>query len=313
MLIGIAAIQAELEPEHYLTPQAFGQRVIELTGAAAEALPGVPRVVAFPELFALPLLFWLEASATVLESHSFTRAALKILGLNPRHLSPRGFYHLRTPLIYPLYEAAFRQAAIATQSYIFGGTFFGPALDWEPVQKLHPLGAKAYNWGLFFSPQGAILARPAKARLTATERHSFLSGGEPGYINTKLGTIATLICLDAFHEALAERADAYGAWLLIQPSANSRKWSGPWSGDPAQLEGEVWLREGLAKKLVGRENLRYGINPMLNGKFYELEFEGRSSLAQTGGFLALAEKPVGDEILAATIELPGHPPPLAKS
>jgi hypothetical protein len=68
----------------------------------------------------------------------------------------------------------------------------------------------------------------------------------------------------------------------------------------------------LAKKLVGRENLRYGINPMLNGKLYELEFEGRSSLAQAGGFLALAENPVGDEIITATIETSGHLHPYGK-
>jgi hypothetical protein len=50
---------------------------------------------------------------------------------------------------------------------------------------------------------------------------------------------------------------------VVQPSANNSKWDGPWPSDPGQIEGEVWRREGLAKKLVGRENLRYGINPML--------------------------------------------------
>lgn len=285
---------------------------MELTGAAADSLPGVSRVVAFPELFALPLLFWLETPAAALQSPSLTRAALKIMGQSPRYLSPRGFYHLRAPLIYPVYESAFKNAAIATQSYIFAGTLFSPALEWEPVKGSHITGTKVYNWGLFFSPQGTILARPTKTRLTATERHGFLSSGEPAHIKTKLGIIATLICLDAFHESLVERADASGAWLLIQPSANARAWAGPWSGDPAQLEGEVWLREGLAKKLAGRENLRYGANPMLNGKLYELEFEGRSSLAQPGGFLALAKEAVGDEVLTALIESPGHPPPHSK-
>lgn len=312
MQIGIAAVQAEIRPDCYLSPEAFNRRVLRLADTAAQSLPKVPRIIAFPELFSLPLLFWLETPSAVFQSASLIRAALKIMAQSPRHLSPRGFYHLRIPLVYPVYESAFRNAAISTHSYIFAGTFFGPGLDWEPVQGTHTTGAKVYNWGLFFSPLGTILARPAKARLTASERHSFLSSGEPVHIDTKLGTIATLICLDAFHESLIERADAAGAWLLIQPSANARAWAGPWSGDPNQLEGEVWLREGLAKKLVGRENLRYGINPMLNGKLYELEFEGRSSLAQAGGFLALAEKPVGDEIITATIETSGHLHPYGK-
>lgn len=313
MLIGIAAVQAEIRSDCYLNQEAFNRRVLRLADTAAQSLPKVPRIIAFPELFAMPLLFWLETQPQAHDSKTMLQAALKIIGSNTRHWTPRGFYHLRTPKVYPTYEAAFKKAAIRTKSYILAGTLLGPLIDWEPSRGYHATGSKAYNWGLFFSPQGTILARPIKERLTSTERMSLLSPGRSGNVRTAaLGTIANLICLDAFHESLIEIADALGAWLLIQPSANSRAWSGAWSGDIGQGEGEVWLREGLAKKLVGRENLRYGINPMLNGKFYELEFEGRSSLAQAGGFLALAEKPVGDEILTATVELPGHTPPLAK-
>jgi hypothetical protein len=122
-----------------------------------------------------------------------------------------------------------------------------------------------------------------------------------------LGTVANLICLDAFHDDLIEQADAAGAWLVVQPSANAARWNGPWSKDPKEIEGEVWLREGLAKKLQNRENLRYGLNPMLNGAFYDLYFEGRSGIYQPGSPLALAESETGDAVVRVAVEVPEAP------
>jgi hypothetical protein len=123
-------------------------------------------------------------------------------------------------------------------------------------------------------------------------------------IETRLGRIATLICLDAFHEALVERADAAGAWLLVQPSANARAWAGPWSAGPALVEGEVWLERGLKRLLEDREHLRYGLNPMLTGALYELGFEGRANVAAPGETLALSETPTGDGLARTAVLRP---------
>jgi predicted amidohydrolase len=221
-------------------------------------------------------------------------------------LSPAAFYHLRAPKVWPVYEQAFREAAQAVGAYVVAGSIFSPFMDWEPTQGLHPQGKRAYNFSLVFSPQGTILGRVPKVNLTPHEQGAFLSRGQPGRqtLKTRLGTIANLICLDAFHDSLIEQADAAGAWLVVQPSANAARWEGPWSGDPGQIEGEVWLREGLAKKLQNRENLRYGLNPMLNGHLYDLYFEGKSGIYQAGGPLALADSPVGDAFVRVAVELP---------
>ncbi len=311
--IHLVAVQTELRPEPYLEAQAFQRYVLELCQEAVRGLPqDEPRILAFPEAFALPLLFWLDTPPTVRQAPTSLQAALGLLRMNGLAAlrlgvySPALVYHLRAPIIWRVYEESFRQAAQASGAYVVAGSLFSPLMDYEPSQLLHTLGKAVYNLSLVVSPQGSVLGRIPKVHLTPQERRAFLSPGPTGRqtLRTRLGTLANLICLDAFHDDLIEQADAAGAWLVVQPSANAARWEGPWTADARQVEGQVWLREGLARKLRGREHLRYGLNPMLNGPFYELYFEGRSGVYQAGGPLALAERPVGDAFVRATVEIP---------
>ncbi|WP_299430402.1 nitrilase-related carbon-nitrogen hydrolase [uncultured Meiothermus sp.] len=313
MRVHLIAVQTELQTTPYTSTEAFKRYVLELNRTATQGLPeDEPRIIAFPETFALPLLFWLDTSRAVREAKTSLLAALQLLRENWQAslklgvLSPAAFYHLRANHIWALYEQAFREAAQATRAYVVAGSIFSPRMDWEPAQRLHSQGKAVYNLSLVISPQGTVLGRIPKVNLTAQERLAFLSRGQPvrPTIQTRLGRIANLICLDAFHDDLLEQADAAGAWLVIQPSANAARWEGPWSADPKEIEGEVWLREGLAKKLRNRENLRYGLNPMLNGSFYDLCFEGRSGIYQAGGPLALADRAVGDAFVRAVVDIP---------
>jgi len=313
MRVHLVAVQTEVQALHYTSAEGFRQYVLERTLSATQGLPEQePRLVAFPEAFALPLLFWLDTPPAVREAKTSLQAALQLIRENWRAalglgvLSPAAFYHLRAPKVWPVYEQAFREAAQAAHAYVVAGSIFSPLMDSEPARGLHAQGKRAYNLSLVISPQGTILGRVPKVNLTPHEQGAFLSRGQPGRqtLKTRLGTIANLICLDAFHDSLIEQADAAGAWLVVQPSANAARWEGPWGGDPGQIEGEVWLREGLAKKLQNRENLRYGLNPMLNGHLYDLYFEGKSGIYQAGGPLALADSPVGDAFVRAAVELP---------
>jgi predicted amidohydrolase len=310
--VHLIAVQSELRLEHYREGEAFRARVLELCSRAVEGLPeGEPRVIAFPEAFALPLVFWLETPEEVVRAGSALEAGLRLLRLGWREVlgratpSPSALFHLRALEVWPLWERAFAQAARQSGAYVVAGSLFSPLVDWEPARGYHREGRGVYNLSLVFNPQGRVLARVPKVNLTKDERQGFVQGGDWGaqVIQTRLGPIANLICLDAFHEHLIERCDAAGAWLVVQPSANAARWEGPWSADPDQVEGQVWLREGLARKLEGRENLRYGINPMLNGSLYNLRFEGRSGVYAAGQILALAERPTGDAIVRSSVEL----------
>jgi len=313
MRVHLVAVQTELHIAPYTNSEAFMGYVLELSQAAVQGLPSEePRIVAFPEAFALPLLFWLDTSRAIREARTSTLAALQLMrehwrsALRLRVISPAALYHLRAEKIWALYERAFQNAAQATRAYLFAGSIFSPLMGWEPVRGLHALGKAAYNLSLVVSPQGAVLGRIPKVNLTTHERMAFLSSGplKPLCIQTRLGKIANLTCLDALHDELIELADAAGAWLVVQPSANAARWEGPWTGDARQREGDVWLREGLAKKLYNRENLRFGLNPMLNGQFYELHFEGRSGIYQAGQPLALADRPVGDAVVRVAVDIP---------
>ena len=314
--VHLIAVQAEIQPEAYRNAEAFRERVLELARQAVQDLPeDEPRVVAFPEAFALPLLFWLDTPEETLAKPNALEAALFLLGQRWREalryalrqgVPPiRAFYHLRGLEGWPGYERVFREAARLTRAYLVAGSLFAPIVDWEPAQGYHARSRRAHNLTLVLNPQGTILARVPKIRLTLDERKSLLAPGPYGaqVVQTRIGKLATLICLDAFHETLIEQVDAAGAWLLVQPSANAARWHGSWSANPQEEEGLVWLREGLAKKLEGREHLRYGINPMLNGRFYGLHFEGQSSIATAGQYLQLAPHPTGDALLRARVAL----------
>jgi len=317
MQVYLAAVQARIEPEAYYSAATFKKRTVNLALAAvAAAPPDTPRVIAFPEAYALPLAFWLDTPESIRRAKNSLSAGLRLLGSlltkNPASLLSRPLpdllYYLRAPYVWPVYNEAFATAAREAGAYVIAGSLFAPPLDEEPARGVYPVARHSYNWLAVYSPHGTILARPAKVRLTAGEKSAFIRPAPFGsqVFTTGIGGMAVLICLDAFHESLVEMADASGAWLLVQPSANEASWNGPWTADPAEVEGEVWLREGLAKKLQGRENLRYGINPMLNGDFYEMHFEGRSSVAAAGEVLALASQHLGDETVSAVVELPNR-------
>ncbi len=310
MRVYLAAVQAEVRPTIYRDAARFAEAVDRWVAEALQNAPeGVPRLVAFPELFALPLLFWLDAPPEVRRAKTLLAAAaawLRRLG-RPALLGPWGFYRARALVVWPAYLGAFRDAARRHRTYLAAGTLFAPRLDEEPARGLYPTELAPRNLGLLLNPEGRVLARPEKVRLMPEERRALLRPGDPAsqIARTRIGTVATLICLDAFHEALLERADAAGAWLVIQPSANPAPWSRPWPPDPGRTEGEAWLAEGLAKKIVGRENLRYGVNPMLTGRFFELGFEGRTNLVGPGGLIAAAPDPREEAVVGATVEAPG--------
>jgi len=309
MKVYLAAVQWALAPESYQSEAAFAQAVNEAIAKALKEAPGgTPRVVAFPELLGLPLLFWLDAPEEVLKANTALQAALiwlKALGPKALALGPLGFYRERARSLWPLYRRTFEEAARRHGAYLFAGTWFAPRLDEEPSRGVYALSPLVYHWGFWVNPKGRLLSRVEKLRLMPAEKKALVRPGawSGQAVKTAIGTLSALVCLDAFHEAPIERADAEGAWLLVQPSANPAPWDAPWPPDQSRSEGEAWLAEGLPKKLLGRENLRFGLNPMLVGKFYETLFEGKSSVAAPGEVIAIVEDAQTPGAAHALVEL----------
>ncbi len=142
---------------------------------------------------------------------------------------------------------------------------------------------RVQNVSFLFAPSGKIILRSPKQNLTAgLEKRIGLSCGQLENMATAVtpfGKVTTLVCYDAFFETILERTDALGTSILAQPSANAALWEGAWSSDKTKIEGQEWLARGVAHGIQGRVNIRYALNPMLVGKLFDLEFEGRSSIS----------------------------------
>jgi hypothetical protein len=285
----LAAVQSELNISAYQTNAAFADYVLWQTRMAlANRDPTERALVAFPELIGLPLLFFLNRAVT---ASTIVEAAIELaretwpqavpMLWQYRNVMPSAFILPRAIAIYQAYTYAFAEAARQNRCFIAAGSVFLPAIDEEAAKGTHIANGNVQNISFTFAPTGRIVARTAKINLTAglEQQIGLAKGREIPLVHSKDGNIATLICYDAFFEQLLERADGAGAQVLVQPSANSRPWLGPWSNDRRKIEGEEWLARGPSSRLGGRINLRALVNPMLVGQLFELAFEGASSIA----------------------------------
>jgi predicted amidohydrolase len=287
----LSAVQTHLETDAYRSREAFNHWIDEQTAQALEGrAANEPALVAFPELIGLPLLFHLErrTNATRVQEAALEiiRANwLEALKLSARHLrfGVSSFLLPDAVRLHTVMLEAFSGAAKKYDAFIVGGSHLLPTVDDEAAKGVHVADARVRNVSYLFAPSGKILSRSAKVNLTGGVESTlglFKTRLEDvGATVTPLGRVATLICYDAFFETCLERADANGAQILVQPSANAQLWDGPWSADASRVEGHEWLARGLPSRLQGRVNLRYGVNPMLTGNLFDLRFEGKSHIS----------------------------------
>jgi len=277
----LLVLQAEVIPEAYRWEEAFRERVFALL-KPLEGTPS-PRLAAFPELFGLPLLLHLEGEVS-------------------------GKDLLKDPLLpwrrarraYGVFHRVMAEAARAFGTYLLSGSLLSPPYEEELARGRFARTPLFQNLALFYNPEGRLLAQVPKMELTPPERWLKGGGFGPHLVETRAGRVGVLICLDGFFEKHLARLDALGAEILLQPSANPAPWDRPWPKDPSRKEGEVWLASA-EERLVGRENLRLLLNPMLNGRILGLAFEGRSGIYAPGKALLLASRPTGDEALLLTL------------
>jgi predicted amidohydrolase len=277
----LLVVQAEVRPEAYRTEEAFRERVFALL-KPLEGTPA-PRLTAFPELFGLPLLLHLEE------------------GFRWKDLLKYPFLPWRRARkAYGVFHQVMAEAAQAYGAYLLAGSLLSPPYEEELSRGRFARTPLFQNLALFFNPEGHLLAQVPKMELMPPERWLLRGRFGPHLVETRAGRVGILICLDGFYEKHLSRLDALGAEVLLQPSANPAPWERPWPRDPTRKEGEVWLASAR-ERLLGRENLRFLLNPMLNGRILSLAFEGRSGIYAPGKALCLAQSPHGDEALLLTL------------
>ncbi len=331
MKVHLIAVQAELRLANYETSEAFAAWVLDLSQRAVAGLDDAPKLLAFPETVGLPLVLTLSHYAQVSRHDQLTSAALTVLrrewravaraAVTRRAFGPSALFVARALPAYQAYVGAFSAAAQQTGATIVAGSSFLPQVEHEASRGLHVADGKVQNVSFTFSPTGTVLARSAKQYLTAGLESSLgLSRAAPEslrVLETPAGRVGVALCLDGFYRSVLETFDGLGAQIIVQPSANYAPWTRRWPPDHAYSEGEAWLSLGLRAGVRGRQNIRYGVNPMLVGGMFGLQAEGRTSIvanprytgAETegyGGVLALAETYDREEIVRMVVELPGY-------
>jgi len=327
--INLVAVQARPELADYASAHAFHTKMAALAQRAVAAVDRQhPTLVAFPEAIGLFLTFVPFYYDDIKHCRSLRQVVVKVL---PRKL-PAFLGAMWRHKVPSLSRAAFLDTALAAEKvyvdtfsslarehgvYLLAGSLYTPPIEEEAAKGRHILSTRVYNTAYLFSPRGVILRRIPKRNLVApTETLAGFGRGPKGElcpVETALGRVGVLICYDAFHHTLVEHYDAQGTDILVQPSYNTEPWDGPWYADHRLTEGQAWLRFGLPSIIQGRENIRYGVNPMMVGHIFDLRAEGRSSISVNTGrpgasledaLLAIAATPDGEEIVAATVDAP---------
>jgi len=327
--INLVAVQARPELADYASAHAFHTKMAALAQRAVSAVDRrLPTLVAFPEAIGLFLTFVPFHYDDIKDCRTLRQALLKVLSRRlPAFLG--AMWQHKVP---SLRRAVFLDAALAAEKiyvetfaslarehgvYLLAGSIYTPPIEEEAVKGRYVLTNSVYNTSYLFSPQGVILCRIPKVNLVEPMETAGGFGRGPKSelcpVETALGRVGVLICYDAFHHTLVEHYDALGADILVQPSYANEPWDGPWSGGRGLTEGQGWLRFGLPAMIQGRENIRYGVNPMMVGRIFDLVGQGRSSISINTGkpaasledaLLAIAATPDEEEIVAATVDAP---------
>ncbi|MBW6454318.1 MAG: hypothetical protein K0A98_00400 [Trueperaceae bacterium] len=331
-LVRLAAVQPRWRAEDYASAERFADRVADLAARAVAGAPG-PALVAFPELWALPLLATAGRVGDLLDDGLWSagRALLRRRGARWTALAWRRRWRWSDAAYadlavdaYAMWTAAFARAARETGASLVAGSGFFPTVAYEAARGLHVVDPRVHNLALLFAPSGAVVGRARKVFLTeGLERRVGLARGrleDLPVVDTPVGRVAVAVCLDGWYHHVVERLDGLGAQVLVQPSANAASWTRPWPPDPAIDEGRAWLERGLRAGLAGRAHLRYGVNPMLVGDLPPLALQGRSTVvtrtavpvpAPDGGawtaghgVLGIAAGPAEEDVVAVDVPHP---------
>jgi len=143
-----------------------------------------------------------------------------------------------------------------------------------------PTGPEVYNAALVFGPDGALLGRVDKVFLTRSEIATLdLTPGrleDVRVMATEAGWLGVAISLDAFTPAYLRRLAEQGAEIVVQPDANDQPWAAP--SVTSDWQPDEWLGSVLGSIQPIYPSLRYNVCAMQTGNFFDIVFDGQSSI-----------------------------------
>jgi predicted amidohydrolase len=323
--VNLVAVQARPELKDYRDAEAFYSKMASLTDQAATTVDtSLPTLIAFPEAIGLYLSFVPFHYDRIKDCKTMKAVMAKIIPRSSWQMLRMAFkyrmfglqtFFLSTALeTERIYYETFSTLAREYGVYLIAGSIYSPSIEQEGSKGRFIKEPAVKNVSYLFSPTGHCLYRTPKVNLVPGQETGLFQPGSNSEllpVETSVGRLGTLICYDGFHETLLERYDALGAEIIIKPSYNTHCWDTPWAFDCNLTEGEAWMRNGLSSMIQDRENIRYGVNPMMVGRIFDLNAEGLSNVsinrnlgagvAETG-LLAIATSPRSEEIVAVTVE-----------
>ena len=328
MRVNLVAVQVRAGLEDYASGEAFRRRMSGLMEQAARTVDfKLPTIVVFPETIGLWLSFVPEVYDQIRDCTSIRQALVRGIPRNLRRFAGACLRYrtLGVPTIFletaldaeATYHQTFSGLARQYGCYLQAGTIYIPPIEDEPVKGRHQIGRKVYNFAYLFGPNGVCLQRVPKRNLSPPLEHKFgFTRGpraEMHAIDTPLCRLGILVCYDGFHESLVEHYDSLGVCIVLNPSHSDRNWEQPAGFNNVITVGEAWRRHGVGALIQGRLNIRYAVVAMMAGRVLDLEGQGCSHIAVNTGevgapsdrfLLAQASSHTGEEIVAATVELP---------
>lgn len=143
-----------------------------------------------------------------------------------------------------------------------------------------PADAEVYNTGFLWGPDGNLIGTTDKVFLTENEKSILdLTSGDLERVqafDTEMGKVGMAISLDAFTPAYLQKLDSLGTRIVIQNDANDALWAAPcktWEWQPQE-----WLNSVLGSLQDEYPNLYYNVCSMQVGNFYDIPFDGQSSI-----------------------------------
>ncbi|MDQ6661742.1 MAG: hypothetical protein M3Z24_12355, partial [Chloroflexota bacterium] len=279
------------------------ERIVKL--AVPQIAQNRPTLVALGEIVGLPLALTGRRGYLSRRMHTSSVAiSMLALGYARRMLHYRRLYigiSLVRSLLLSLSDALYRpfvttlSSLAARYSIYLSASTITPHVhcSTDPVDisrfgKRHvgkvylPVDSGVYNTGFLWGPDGTLLGTTDKVFLTSSEKATLdlVSGSleDVQGFETELGKVGIAISLDAFTSEYVRKLDDLGTRIVIQNDANDQIWAAP--SPTCDWQPQEWLNSILGSLQDEYPNLYYNICPMQVGNFFDITFDGQSTITK---------------------------------
>jgi hypothetical protein len=302
----LIAISNRISLQASATEQSFATELERIVGMAVPHLaPDRPNLVALGEILGLPLaLCGKRGYLSRLMHTSNVAISMLALGHGRRMIHYRRLYagiSLVRSLLLSLSDVMYRpfvstlSRLAARHSVYLSASTIAPhvqcstsTIDISHFGRRHsgkvflPDGPGVYNTGFLWGPDGGLIGTTDKISLTDNEKATLdLTPGDLDGIKvfeTDIGNIGIAISLDAFTPEYLHRLDSLGACVVIQNNANDQLWAAP--SKTSDWQPQEWLNSVLGSMQDDYPHLHYNICPMQVGNFFDLTFDGQSTITK---------------------------------